>query len=210
MPPVRPIIATMLLLLALPACSLPRIVILHDPLSADEHLRLASIYDKEENHDLAGEHYRTAIKKGSRHVQAWMLLGDFCFRRKEFTAAKDAYEKAISLDPRNGDAYNNLAWVHLHLPEGPETARKLAEKALSLTPDHRPYYLDTLGVALLRLGKPAEAIVIIRESIASLPMDTPEFAAEAYEHLEEACRAAADTACAAVAEIKAQELRNRR
>lgn len=174
----------------LPSCSLPRIVVLHDPLSADEHVKLAQIYDAQEKPELAREQYQAAVKADPRHGRAWLLLGDLSFRMQDFTTARTAYEKATTLEPGNGDAHNNLAWVHLQSPGDPETARQLALKALSLTPDHRPFYLDTLGVALHRLGKLPEAIAALRESIAALLSDKPELAAEAYGHLAEAYKTA--------------------
>ena len=202
--------AAAILLFLLPACSLPRVVVLHDPLSAEEHLRLAGIYDAQEKPELAREQYEAAVNSDPRHARAWSLLGDFSFRTRDYKTAQKAYEKAISLEPAKGDLYNNLAWVHLQSPEQAEKARELAGKALSLTPDHRPYYLDTLGVALLKLGKTAEAITAIRESIATLPANKPELAAEAYEHLAEACRAVHDAPCTTDAENRAQELHNLR
>jgi predicted Zn-dependent protease len=73
-------------------------------------------------------------------------------------------------------------------------ARELISEALSLNPGRRPYYLDTLGVVILKTSNAAEAVTALRESVDTLPKDRPEFLAEAERHLADACRAAVEEA----------------
>ncbi|MGE5808366.1 MAG: hypothetical protein ACM32I_04495, partial [Nitrospirota bacterium] len=53
------IIAVMVIL---SGCSLPRIIILNDPLSPEEHNNLGSIYESQGKFDLAAQQYREALK----------------------------------------------------------------------------------------------------------------------------------------------------
>jgi Tfp pilus assembly protein PilF len=174
------------------ACALPRIVILNDPLSAEEHEKLGSIYESQGNEDLALLQYRSAVKKDSRRVPAWLLLGNLSCKRGDYGEGEAAYKKALNLQPENGDIANNLAWTYLMQNKGLSKAEGLVKKALTLTPDHKPYYLDTLGMVLLRLGKVQESIAALTESVGTLPQDKSQFLAEVFAHLAEAYTAAGD------------------
>jgi tetratricopeptide (TPR) repeat protein len=174
------------------ACALPKIVILNDPLSAEEHEKLGRIYESQGNEDLALLQYRAAVKKDSRRMPAWLLLGDLSCKRGDYEEGEAAYKKAFNLRPENGDIANNLAWTYLMQNKELSRAEGLIKKALTLTPDHKPYYLDTLGMVLLRLGKVRESIAALKESAGALPQDEPEFLAEVFAHLAEAYTTAGD------------------
>jgi Tfp pilus assembly protein PilF len=184
------------LALLLSGCSLPKIIVLHDPLSANEHLQLGSIYGSQGKTGLARDQYREAVRQDPTSARAWSLLGDTAYKMNEYGEAEKAYRKAIDLDPKSGDLRNNLAWVYVEQGQDLDTALELVMKALELSPEHRPYYLDTLGVVLLKLGKPREAITALKESAEAIPKDQAGFLAEAYGHLSEAYRAAGDEAAA--------------
>jgi Tfp pilus assembly protein PilF len=189
-------IALFLSALLLSDCSLPKIIVLHDPLSADEHVRLGGIYDTQGKNGLARDQYHAAVRQDKRHLRAWTLLGDSAYRLKEYDTAEMAYRKALDLDPNNGDLHNNLAWVYVQQDRKLSKAQDLIVAAMELTPGHRPYYLDTLGVIQLKLGKVQDAIASLRTSTETIPRDQPDFLAEAYEHLADAYRAAGNLAAA--------------
>ena len=177
-------------------CSLPKIIILNDPLSAEEHAELGRIYESQGKEDLALLQYRAAIRKDPRQAQAWLLLGDLAYRRGDYGEAETAYKKALNLQPENGDIGNNLAWTFLMQNKRTSKAEKLVREAMTFTPGHKPYYLDTLGVILLRLGKVRESIAALKESVTTLPEDKSGFLAEAYGHLAEAYKAAGEAVLA--------------
>jgi Tfp pilus assembly protein PilF len=188
----RSLFGLLTLVLLFAGCTVPKIVVLHDPLSADEHVRLGTIYEAQGKTDLAMNQYREAVRQDKRHVRAWSLLGDVAYRLEVYAAAQDAYEAALELDPGSGDLHNNLAWVYARQDRKLGKTRELVERAMELTPDHRPYYLDTLGVVLLKQGKIREAIASLEESVATIPSDQHGMLAEAYQHLAEAYEAAGD------------------
>jgi Tfp pilus assembly protein PilF len=192
---------------AFSACSLPKIIVLHDPLSAEEHLRLGSIYASQGKTDLAREQYRMATRQDKKNTKAWMLYGDLSVRTGDADEAERAYRKALDLDPMNGDLYNNLAWVRVQQGEDLQDARELVRKALELKPANRPYYLDTLGVILLQQGNAAEAVAALEESVAAIPVEQSGFLAEAYAHLSGAYEAAGDAERARHARKRSQQLK---
>lgn len=173
-------------------CSLPEIIVLHDPLSADEHADLGRAYESQGKLDLAAEQYRGALRKNRKHLPSLLLLGDLSYRTGNYREAEESYGRAMKFSPRDGDIRNNLAWIYLQTNRKSDAAQQLAVQALALNPARRAFYLDTLGVALLKLGKAAEAIAALRESVQTLPPDHPELILQANGHLAEAYRAAGD------------------
>ncbi len=172
------------------ACSLPRIIVLHDPLTPEEHDNLGRIYESQGKSDLALEQYRDALRRDKRHLPSLLLLGDLSYRMEKYSEAESAYSKALDLDSKNSDVSNNLAWVYIRTGKNLDKAKKLITEALSANPAHRPYYLDTLGVVLLKLGDANGAITALQESVDTLPKDRQDLLAEAQAHLAEARQAA--------------------
>jgi Tfp pilus assembly protein PilF len=199
-------VLTLAALLLFSACSFPRIIVLHDPLSSDEHVRLGGIYASQGETAHARDQYRLAVEADKKNGKAWQLLGDVSYQLKEYKEAEKAYGEALDLDPANGDLQNNLAWVYVQENKRLGKAKELVEKAMQSTPQHRPYYLDTLGVVLLKLGKPQDAIAALKESVATLPKDQPAMQAEAWLHLSEAYRAAGNEAAAEDALKRSKDL----
>ncbi len=175
--------------LVLSACSLPRIIVLHDPLTPEEHDNLGHIYESQGKPDLALEQYREALKLNKKHLPSLLLLGDLSYRQEKYDEAEAAYTKALDLDSKNSDVLNNLAWVYIRTGKKLDTARELITEALEVNPAHRPYYLDTLGVVLLRLGRAGEAVTALEESVATLPQDQQDLLAESRQHLADAYKA---------------------
>ena len=199
----------LLLALLFSGCSLPKIIVLHDPLSADEHVRLGGIYDAQGKTELARDQYRAAVGQDAKHSKAWALLADASVLLKDYPGSVKAYKKALKLDPQNGDLHNNLAWVYVLQDDNLEEAHGLAAKALLLEPSHRPYYLDTLGIVLLKLGKVQEAVTALKEAVDTIPVDQPDLLAESYQHLADAYRAAGDIPSADSALERQRQLKPR-
>ena len=125
---------------ALTACSMPRIVVLHDPLSAKEHIDLGVIYEQKGMLDLAEKEYLKAVDKQSTWAIPYFNLGNVAYKRHDLKAAEGYYRKALKLDDQNPDVMNNLASL-LHETGRDNEARTLIEKALSL--QRKDEYLDT-------------------------------------------------------------------
>jgi tetratricopeptide (TPR) repeat protein len=122
-------------------CSFPRVIILKDPLTPEEHLNLGVTYEQQGDFDNAIKEYNLAAKK---LPGAFLYLGNAHFQKKEWKKAEDYYRLAIEKDPDNADAHNNLAWLYYTRREKLDEAERLAQKALELNPGKGDVYRDTL------------------------------------------------------------------
>ncbi len=127
--------------LLLAGCALPRIIVLEDPLSPEEHINLGVAYEKKGELDNALKEYEEASK---RLAVAFLYMGNIHFQKNEFDKAESYYKKAIKKDPQNADAYNNLAWLYYTKKENLDEAESLVLKALELNPSKKDIYHDTL------------------------------------------------------------------
>jgi len=125
----------------LTGCALPRIIVLDDPLSPEEHINLGVAYENRGEFDSAIKEYEIASKN---LPLAYVYLGNVSFQKNEFGDAEGYYRKAMEKDPKNADAYNNLAWLYYTEKERLGEAEALALKAGELNPAKREIYEDTL------------------------------------------------------------------
>jgi Tfp pilus assembly protein PilF len=93
------------------SCGVPRIVILEDTLSAQEHLNLGYIYEKKGDLKLAKEEYKKAIRKDKSMWEAYFNLGNVYAKEGNYKEAEEEYRKALKIKPLEPDILNNLAWV---------------------------------------------------------------------------------------------------
>ena len=141
---------TFFLAFSFTACSLPRIIIIKDPLTSEEHINLGVAYEKEGELDQAIKEYRLAAKK---LPIAYLYLGNAHFQKEEWADAEAYYKKAIKKDPQQADAYNNLAWLYCTRGENLDHAENLALKAIELNSSKEPTYRDTLEKIRKTRGK---------------------------------------------------------
>lgn len=124
------------------ACTMPRVIVLEDPLTPEEHLDLGFAYEQKKEYDMAIKEYETAAKKLRK---ANLYLANARFLNNEPDRAETLYRLIIKDDPKCADAYNNLAWLlytqRRNLPE----ARDLVAKAISLNPTGKDNYVDTFN-----------------------------------------------------------------
>lgn len=124
-------------------CTAPRIVVLNDPLTAQEHLELGLSYETKGDTDLAIRHYQKAAR-GPLRSDAYFYLGNVYFEKGDYPKAEAAYRKAISSNAEHADAHNNLAWLYFVQRKNPHRAEELAERAIRLNPAKSAVYEDTL------------------------------------------------------------------
>jgi len=118
------------------------IVIVHDPLSAKEHVELGYTYEKQKDFKDAIYQYKMAIRKDKHCDIAYFDLGNALFKEKKYKDAIKYYEKAIEINPKNEDAMNNLAYTYYKLGDFTK-AKFYVLKALKLEPTNKAYQ-DTL------------------------------------------------------------------
>ncbi len=134
-------VPTLLLVLVLYSCSLPRVVVLDDPLSPEEHVNLGVIYEREGKYDEAIREYR---KAAGELPEAYLYMGNAYFLKGDYEDAERAYREALRKDPLNADAMNNLAWLYYRWNRNLAEAESLARKAIRTNPERADIYSDTL------------------------------------------------------------------
>jgi len=168
---------------------LPKIIVLHDPLSAQEHLALGVAYEREGKLDLAEREYRRAVRKDPGLVQARINMGNVRVARKDFAGASRWYLDALRLSPGHPEAVNNLAWAAIGSqdPQALADAQQRLEAVLADPSRRTATLLDTLGVLLARRGRVREAQEILAEALRACgPECDPAERAEIEEHRRQA------------------------
>lgn len=192
-PPLRPVplllLGWVLAALLFTGCGrVPRIIVLTDPLSAEEHLDLGVAYERKGELDLAAREYERALRSDRKLVQARINLGNVRMARKEYREAGEEYRQALSLVPGHPVASNNLAWAAILSGTGMEDAAARMEAVLAAEEHRPPPLLDTLGVLRMRLRRPgAEDLFAEAERrCLAAPAECPDAVlAEIREHREE-------------------------
>src|SRR5208337_1087569 len=123
------------------SCALPRIIVLDDPLSPEEHVNLGLAYEKKGETDHAIVEYQKAAEK---LPDAYLYLGNIYMHMNRLDQAEAFYCKTIEESPALADAYNNLAWLYYMQGSNMEGAEQLALKAVELNPS-KAEYADTLN-----------------------------------------------------------------
>jgi len=134
-------LCSILLAFCLCSCAIPRIIVLDDPLSPEEHLNLGVTYENQGELENALREYNEASRK---LPVAYLYMGNVYFRKNDYDEAERHYKKAIRKDPTNADAYNNLAWLYYTEMIRLDEAERLVLKAQELNPSKKEIYLDTL------------------------------------------------------------------
>jgi tetratricopeptide (TPR) repeat protein len=134
-------------------CSLPKLYILRDPLTPEEHLNLGVSYEQKGEFENALKEYRLAAKQ---LPGAYLYLGNVHFLKKEWAEAEKNYKEAIKKDPQNADAHNNLAWLYYSKGENLKEAEDLALRAIELNPSKATIYRDTMEKIREKKSAPGE------------------------------------------------------
>lgn len=128
----------------LSACGMPKIVILHDPLTPEEHLQLGLSYEKQGLLDEAMKHYKEASRTDAR---GFLFIANLFLNQAKYDEAEENYKRAIKKDSNLADAYNNLAWLYYLKGERLDEAESLVKKAIELERENQhklKIYEDTL------------------------------------------------------------------
>jgi tetratricopeptide (TPR) repeat protein len=136
------------LCLTLSACSIPRIVVLTDPLTAQEHNDLGVSYELMGEKELALKEYELAFKQDRNWDQPLINHGNVHAKLENWNLAEQSYQNALKRNPDNPEAMNNLAYV-LIKQEKYREALNWSMKAVEIDPEN-PAFLNTHGWALLK------------------------------------------------------------
>jgi len=124
--------------------------------------------------------HRIAIEKDSNYSTAYYNLA-LAIRIQDKQKAAGYYRKAISLDPRNAAAHNNLANI-LRSEGKNDEALGYFHNAVTLDPTNATYRVN-IGLAYSEMGQTSRACEEFREAIAANPRHSA-----SYENLGEILR----------------------
>jgi tetratricopeptide (TPR) repeat protein len=155
---------------SLSACTtVPRVRVLHDPLTPAEHVTLGLAYESEGRSDLAVREYNEALRQQHAYMPALIGLGNLAFDRGAFKEAEAYYRQALGTAPDDAGANNNLAMLYLTQEEKLEEAERLASIALAQGGPLQPYVLDTMAHIYIRQGRYRDAQAAVNDAEALAP-----------------------------------------
>jgi tetratricopeptide (TPR) repeat protein len=183
------LLAALLFLTAAAGCGhVPRVIVLEDPLSADEHVALGVAYEEKGELALAAREYERALKKDASSFRARVNLGNVRLAEKRYGDAREEYLEALALRPGDPEATNNLAWAAIRSGNGLEDALVRLAAVMSAPARRSPPLLDTLGVLLGELSRVPEAEAVFAEGLrrcdAGDPACTEDVRRELHGHAE--------------------------
>lgn len=71
-----------------------------------------SAYNKGE-YTRSMRHWEAALALNSLHPRGWFALGSASLKARELGKSLDSYTRAVQLDPDDGEAWNNIAAIHM-------------------------------------------------------------------------------------------------
>jgi tetratricopeptide (TPR) repeat protein len=152
------------------------------PLSKDDYYFLRGVaYAENGEYRKAIADYQIFLTKDKRaHSQAITRdnLGNAYSELKDYDSAIKQYKEAMRIDPKVPSTYNNLAMLYADRGENLQEALSLVNRALSLKPDS-PWFKDTRGWILYKMGKRDDGLALLKEAAAALPYN-----ADVQKHLE--------------------------
>jgi len=176
-------------------------------LTAAEHNDLGVAYYRAGEMARAEREFAEATALDPAMVRALVNLGDVRLARGAVREALQAYDRAVLLAPEDAAAANNLAWALLQDAERWPEAEAVIRRALARDPEPRGYYLDTLGLALLRKGDAMGALAAFRAALAEGAMPDRATRAMVLAHAADAHTRLGDAAAAARCLDRARALR---
>lgn len=176
---------TALVFLALVTSCVPSYVMVAPsggPLTFEEHVRLAGIYESKGNLDGAEKEYGTALLINSGDPRPHFGMGNIYLKKRLYDRAEESYLKAIDLDPERGVYFNNLGWVYIETGR-PVIAQAIVTRGLTLDPARQYIYLDTLGVIETMVGNYDGAEVFFNRAAMTIQVTDTGGLINIYTHL---------------------------
>ncbi len=155
----------------LSACSIPRIVVLSDPLTAQEHNDLGVSYELMGETELALKEYELAFKQDRKWDQPLVNYGNVHAGLENWDAAQSSYQNALKRNPQNPEAMNNLAYVLLKQDQS-DDALVWSGRAVEIQPDN-PHFLNTHAQAYYKTGNPVMAKQYFVKALEYSSEDSP-------------------------------------
>ncbi len=109
-----------------------------------------------------------AVEIAPDTVQAFLMLGKYYTKIKDYPRAADTYQKAVHLDPLVPDAFFNLGFIYATLGRY-EAAEQAFSRVVRLEPPYLGKSLFNLAVVQQKLGKKTESLANLEQAVTLAP-----------------------------------------
>lgn len=148
------------------------------PPDAASYCRRGILFASKGQPDKAMADLNEGLRVDPKLAEGYFSRGLVRYELEEYSAATADYQRAISLDPRNVQAHNNLAWIYATCPKADsrngDAAVEHALKACELSGYAQWYCLGTLAAAYAEAGDFEEARRWCKETLAAAPEEERE------------------------------------
>ncbi|MEO6002478.1 MAG: tetratricopeptide repeat protein [Opitutus sp.] len=134
------------------------------------YFQLARLYITSNQQEKALANLKAVIDRNPSDSSALLLTALLQEQQKNLPAAREAYEKILSTNPKSSVALNNLAFLYSEHFNELDKAHELAQRARELMPDE-PHAADTLGWILYKKHQYARSLPLLEDSAAGLAND---------------------------------------
>ena len=136
---------------------------------AEAHTALAGEYYSRGSYGVALQETRLALTYDPNLVSAWNMQGLIFMELREDVPAREAFDRAMRMEPNNPEVLNNYGWF-LCLRDEHARALDLLNRASNnpLYPTPEKAFLST-GLCLRRVGRLAESEALLRRAVAIRP-----------------------------------------
>lgn len=175
------------------------------PASEDLTLLLAALHEGNGDRAAATEVLRQAVRRGGGPALRFQLAVSLD-KGGDFAKAEGVLQALIKDEPKHAQALNYLGYSWADKGQRLPEAEALIRRALELDPDNL-YYLDSLGWALHKQAKDAEAEAALSKAAAGIDDSRDADEAVVMDHLAAAREALGNKDGAAQARAKAAGIR---
>jgi tetratricopeptide (TPR) repeat protein len=130
----------------------------------DALLKLGQVQVAEGSADAALATYQNASRNNPRDPNFYILSGELYEAKPDWDKAKQAYQKALEINPQDSIASNNLAYLMIQTGGNLDVALSLAQTARRSDPGNSNA-ADTLGWIFYQKGAYSSAINLFQESL---------------------------------------------
>lgn len=142
-----------------------------NPDSLAAHTSLVGVYGSQGEFDLAERHYRTAAAIDPGVAKLQYNLGVARLTEKRLVEARDAFTRAIEINPQDADSFAQLGLTY-EMQALPDKAAEQYRKALEVEPAHRQSHWQ-LGRLLNAQQRHAEAAEHLHKAVEPADRASP-------------------------------------
>lgn len=136
---------------------------------AEVHTALAGEYFSRGNFSVALSESREAIKDDSGYAPAYNVQGLVYMELREDASAREAFDRALSLEPKNAEVLNNFGWFLCTRGDTKRAMEMLQQAANSpLYPTPEKAFMS-MGLCMRRMNRNDEAEQYLRRAVLIRP-----------------------------------------